>query len=81
MFTMYTGCIFAPLYPLPSHVNTSRNRRLRHAQLYITFVCACSGALENPKAFSVYKPLIMLMTLHTPMQAHFSIDHSDKDQK
>lgn len=36
--------------------------------------------LENPEVFFVYKPLITLMTLCS-RTGHFSIDHTDKDQK
>lgn len=58
-----------------------------HKYLKETQVEACpalhhgvrSGALKNPKALFVYKPLIMLMTLCC-RTGHFSIDHRNKDQ-
>lgn len=74
MITTHTGHIF--LAPL-SHVNTQRKHRLRHAQLYIT-VCAVVP-WESQRPFSVYQPLIMLMTLCSH-SGRFSIDHRDKDQ-
>ena len=41
----------------------------------------CSGTLKTQKAFFVYKLLIMLMTLCSPAQGHFSIDHTETKNK
>lgn len=77
MIPTHTGHIF--LAPL-SHVNTWRKHKLRHARPLHRCVCVCvQWCLENPKAFFVYKLLIMLMTLCSHA-GHFSIDHRDKDQ-